>query len=172
MWMCPPGYLCRRHLLGEHNELHKFLGSYVRGRNLEGYYRKGRIAVHEIAARHAELVAELRRRGYKHKSPLPDFEVRRLGFVDRKAALRDLLERCPDCTARLHSQKGAFMEKTSFALRQYIDGGDFVKILQTTIMLAQQYQWTEREIEVFACEASGCTPDEWSVLLREAGAPR
>ena len=30
MWMVPPGEMCDKHLLGEHDELHKFLHNWVK----------------------------------------------------------------------------------------------------------------------------------------------
>ena len=37
MWMLPPKGLCRKHLLGEHVELHMLLGSMRRGKNIDGF---------------------------------------------------------------------------------------------------------------------------------------
>ena len=36
MWMLPPECMCRKHLLGEHVELHMLLGSMRRGKSIEG----------------------------------------------------------------------------------------------------------------------------------------
>lgn len=35
MWMLPTAGMCRKHLLGEHVELHMLLGSLRRGKNIE-----------------------------------------------------------------------------------------------------------------------------------------
>ena len=37
MWMLPPEMMCRKHLLGEHVELHMLLGSLRRGKNIDGF---------------------------------------------------------------------------------------------------------------------------------------
>lgn len=37
MWMVPPRHMCRKHLLGEHVELHMFVGSIKNGVRVEGY---------------------------------------------------------------------------------------------------------------------------------------
>jgi len=37
MWMLPPETMCRKHLLGEHVELHMLLGSLRRGKNIDGF---------------------------------------------------------------------------------------------------------------------------------------
>ena len=37
MWMLPTAGMCRKHLLGEHVELHMLLGSLRRGKNIEGF---------------------------------------------------------------------------------------------------------------------------------------
>ena len=51
--MTDPKLLCRAHLLGEHRYLHALA---VRGKS--------------VSLRHSLLVAEMRRRGYVHKSPV------------------------------------------------------------------------------------------------------
>jgi len=108
MWMVPPGRLCRRHLLGEHVELHMLAGAIGQGRSLAGYLANGLIEPAAIAARHAALVREMRARGYCHASDdlsglarlarHPD-AVRR-ARVDPRAAWRDLAARCPACRRR------------------------------------------------------------------------
>lgn len=72
MWMVDPELLCRRHLLGEHNELHKLLG-HIRKGNLEvvkGHAEAGDIDTSKIQERHDTLVEEMERWGYSHKSPM------------------------------------------------------------------------------------------------------
>lgn len=109
MWMIDPTRLCRKHLLGEHNELHMLTGSILKGKSLEGFVRNGLLEAHAIAARHEALAAEMLRRGYKHNSPLPAFEdalaaypehIRRC-TVDVAVAQNDLRARCTDCAALL-----------------------------------------------------------------------
>ena len=73
IWDIPPEKLCRNHLLGEHRELHAVWSILTEGK--KGYAHhpetqrwKGRL--HALYLRHRDLVQELDRRGYKHRSPL------------------------------------------------------------------------------------------------------
>ena len=68
-----PALLCRSHLLGEHRELHGLWN--ILTLRLKGYSRhpetlrwEGRLAA--LFQRHEALVAEMARRGYRHRSPL------------------------------------------------------------------------------------------------------
>lgn len=97
MWMINPKFLCRYHLLGEHKELHMLVGALNKGKNLKGYFDKNQIAIHYIIPRHEELVKEFIRRGYNHKSPLPEFNVYIKGKIDLLYNLQDLQNRCSTC---------------------------------------------------------------------------
>ena len=97
MWMVDPRRMCSQHLLGEHVELHMLVGSLRKGRSLTGFVANGLIEVHSVRARHAQLVREMKRRGFRHRSPLPSFTARRLGRVIRSKSLADLAERCKEC---------------------------------------------------------------------------
>ncbi len=73
IWDIPPGFLCRNHLLGEHRELHAIWSVLTRGK--KGYSRhpetmrwQGKLKA--LYIRHGALVREMRRRGYRHMSPL------------------------------------------------------------------------------------------------------
>jgi len=105
MWNVDPKYMCRQHLLGEHVEMHMFVGIIIKGTSLEGYIRGGLVEVHNIQKRHDELVVEMLRRGYKHHSPLPDSYKLKLiaGKVDGKWNEVELTKRCLGC--RLEVQK-------------------------------------------------------------------
>ena len=98
MWMLPTAGMCRKHLLGEHVELHMLLGSMRRGKNIEGFLSGGLVDPQRIFARHQELVAEMTRRGFKHNSPIDEHECAALavGFagrvtIDTAANAHDLL---------------------------------------------------------------------------------
>ena len=97
MWMVDPRRMCTQHLLGEHAELHMLVGSLRQKRSLGGFVANGLIEVHSVRSRHAELVGEMLRRGFRHQSPLPAFTARRLGRVFRKKSLADLVARCKAC---------------------------------------------------------------------------
>lgn len=73
IWDIDPGDLCRNHLLGEHRELHGLWN--ILTQDLTGYRRhpetlrwEGKLAA--LFARHASLVAEMKRRGFDHRSDL------------------------------------------------------------------------------------------------------
>ena len=97
MWLVDPRLMCSQHLLGEHVELHMLVGSLNRGKNIAGFLRDGLVELRSIRRRHEELVVEMQRRGFVHKSPLPAFGRRRAGQVDVTANLKELARRCVDC---------------------------------------------------------------------------
>jgi len=69
MWMCNPKILCRLHLLGEHNELHKHRHIFVKKQDVSTRIKRGQIFPEKMKERHDELADEMLRRGYKHESP-------------------------------------------------------------------------------------------------------
>lgn len=104
MWMTPPETMCRKHLLGEHVELHMLVGTINKGVSVEGFLTKNLLEPESLYARHAALVAEMKHRGYAHNSPLtamlrvlPDDQYKIK--VDRQASLAELHRRCPECLA-------------------------------------------------------------------------
>jgi len=96
-WNIDPKLLCRKHLLGEHVECHMLVGAINKGKRINGFIKKGLIQVHTTRKQHDKLATEMERRGYKHKSPLPEFESFRAGKVDQKKSIRDLGNRCSEC---------------------------------------------------------------------------
>jgi hypothetical protein len=73
IWDIPTDKLCMKHLLGEHSELHGLWN--ILTQNKSGYSRhpetlrwKGKLAA--LYLRHEELVIELKKRNYQHKSDL------------------------------------------------------------------------------------------------------
>jgi hypothetical protein len=101
MWLVDPQTMCRNHLLGEHLELHMLAGCLRQGKSIKGYIQKGFVDPSLLAKRHAELVAEMQRRGYNHSSPvgeLPELLVR--GHIDSSTNLRELNRRCAECRQR------------------------------------------------------------------------
>jgi hypothetical protein len=69
MWNVKTKTMCRQHLLGEHLEMHMFAGCLNKGINIEGYLN-GLVETDKLVERHRELVKEMRKRGYKHNSPI------------------------------------------------------------------------------------------------------
>lgn len=107
MWMSPVRMMCRQHLLGEHVESHMFIGTINRGVSVAGYADDNLMEFGSLQTRHDELVAEMQRRGFRHRSPLPAIvrceqvtPEQRAKRVDRDASFRELLRRCPACRAR------------------------------------------------------------------------
>lgn len=99
MWMVDPRKMCDQHLLGEHVELHMLVGSLRRKKTLTGFLEGGLVELHSIRTRHAELVIEMKSRGFRHASPLPVFRARTAGKVDPKQNLKELARRCEACRA-------------------------------------------------------------------------
>ena len=98
MWKVEPNKLCRKHLLGEHAEMHMFAGTIRAGKSVQGYLDKGLVELRAILPRHERLKAEMLKRGYRHASPLQAIPVQpNLGKVDVASNYRELRRRCSDC---------------------------------------------------------------------------
>jgi len=105
MWLVDPKLLCRQHLLGEHLEIHMFVGILrCRSISIKGYLDGGLLQMDKLFDRHEELAIEMKRRGYNHKSPLDKKEVENLirlwssnGFVNVEENLKELRKRCLEC---------------------------------------------------------------------------
>lgn len=93
MWNVPVEWLCRQHLLGEHNEVHCFVGCIKKGTSLKGYIDKGLVEVHNIVERHNLLAEEMIKRGYRHLSPLEEFTCQEIGCVDVEQNIKELHRR-------------------------------------------------------------------------------
>ena len=92
MWMVNPRIMCRQHLLGEHVEIHMFIGTINRGKSVKGYLEKGLLEVHNLYNRHEELVKEMK---WKF--------VEKVGIIDKERNLNELISRCSKCEKR-HSK--------------------------------------------------------------------
>lgn len=73
IWDLPPSYLCRKHLLGEHRELHALWT--ILTQNKKGYRNhpetKRWVGKEKaLFLRHEKLVLEMHKRGYNHHSDL------------------------------------------------------------------------------------------------------
>lgn len=104
MWMVDPKILCRKHLLGEHGEIHKHRHNFVKRHRMDG--RMGQIEPESMERRHDALVAEMERRAYNHKSPYsqPDTSYLPEMKVNVADALADLLDRCEECKKRYNAR--------------------------------------------------------------------
>jgi len=75
VWDIPVRQLCRKHLLGEHRELHGLWNILTKHKGKGGYSRHPETLrwvgkSRALYNRHEALVVEMLRRGYKHLSPL------------------------------------------------------------------------------------------------------
>jgi hypothetical protein len=112
MWMCDPKILCTKHLLGEHVEMHMFLGHLQKKRGITGYLKNNCLEPRSIYQRHEDLAAELIRRGFNHKSPMneTDFNIVcdlpiecQYWEVNKEENLKNLTGRCEKCNDRFIS---------------------------------------------------------------------
>ena len=105
LWMVNPEIMCNQHLLGEHVEIHMFVGSILKKKSLDGYIKNNLLEPKSLISRHGELVAEMLNRNMNHKSELPNFDLDYLSDniknhkIDSKKSLADLVNRCPTCRA-------------------------------------------------------------------------
>lgn len=105
MWKVDPKVLCTKHLLGEHVEMHMFVGTIRKGVSMDGYIVGGLVETQHIKSRHDELAAEMVRRGMNHKSPMENLSVAPAGSVNVEGNLVELARRCPTCRALQGEQK-------------------------------------------------------------------
>lgn len=101
MWMVNPKKMCRNHLLGEHKEIHQLIGSLNKNKSVKGHLEKGQIEIHNIKKRHEQLVKEMKSRGYKHMSPLPEFKDYKAGKINISENEKELIKRCKECRKML-----------------------------------------------------------------------
>lgn len=107
MWMINPSKLCKKHLLGEHGELHKFMKSWEKQHSITGRIAVNSVEPMSYKSRHDALALEMQKRGFNHSSPLsqPDFgylsEHERNTTVDVFESTVLLINRCADCAERM-----------------------------------------------------------------------
>lgn len=105
-------YLCDKHLLGAHGELHKHRPSFVKKYSVSG---RVELVVQIEPARmgryHEELAREMVRRGMNHRSPYeaPDLSYlprrHRLAKVSLKENIKTLKLRCIQCALKIKKLK-------------------------------------------------------------------
>ncbi len=101
--MVDPRSMCDRHLLGEHVELHMLAGTLARRRSIDGFIAKGLLEPSAMGPRHERLAREMARRGFEHRSPLPESDLSylpgaaRTARVDVEESSRELTARCGRC---------------------------------------------------------------------------
>lgn len=110
--MIDPKLLCRKHLLGEHGEIHKHRHNFVKKHRITNrIFPIVQIEPFSMEKRHDDLAIEMVNRGYNHQSPfsqpdisyLPDQEknVR----VDISNSIMDLKKRCPECESNIKNHE-------------------------------------------------------------------
>jgi hypothetical protein len=75
IWDVPVNRLCRSHLLGEHRELHAVWSIISQGKKGYATHPETRRWVGKLSAlyrRHEDQVREIKRRGWRHASPLDE----------------------------------------------------------------------------------------------------
>ncbi len=93
IWDIEPKHLCRNHLLAEHRELHAIWN--ILTKKKKGYSKhpetlRWKGGLKSLYLRHQKLVAEFKKRGYKHNSPL-DSKLAK-GFKKQKIFVNTLKE--------------------------------------------------------------------------------
>ena len=107
MWMVNPGFMCNKHLLGEHVECHMLVGHLQRRRRITNYIRFNLLQPHSLRERHDQLALEMEDRSMVHASPLPEFDLsylpeeHRTYTVNVEDSLIELSRRCSECKRRL-----------------------------------------------------------------------
>jgi hypothetical protein len=104
--MVDPFILCRKHLLGEHVEHRMFAGTINKRVSINGYLKNNLLEPLKLKQRHRELAKEMSRRGYSHKSELPEIQFDNLTpsqiahKINKTLALNNLISRCSECKER------------------------------------------------------------------------
>jgi len=102
--MAPVNKMCNKHLLGEHVEIHMFIGSIRKGISITGYIKNDLLEPKSIYKRHNEIAEEMKKRGFNHRSPLPKINLSSIIIkeylnhrIDWRNSYNDLLSRCINC---------------------------------------------------------------------------
>ena len=109
--MIDPKLLCRKHLLGEHGEIHKHRHNFVKHHRIDKRIEPVvQIEPMSMQVRHDELSKEMVRRGFNHQSPFeqPDISYlpkhQRFAKVDLDISKSDLMDRCPECLKNIKNE--------------------------------------------------------------------
>ena len=105
MWLVNPKHMCRKHLLGEHVELHMFIGTLKRKKSIQGFIDNNLLQLDQLYSRHEELVQELINRGYNHNSNLQIIDLSYYKdyfykYINKQQSKLDLFSRCKECNDR------------------------------------------------------------------------
>ena len=100
--MVDPQVMCDKHLLGEHVELHMFIGTIKKGIRVDGYIKNDLLEIQSIYSKHDDLIKEMNKRGMKHKSPLQLIDISNVKkiTIPRGWSKHQLISRCNECKKR------------------------------------------------------------------------
>ena len=111
MWMTKPDFMCDKHLLGEHAECHMLAANLLRKRKITNYIKFNLLEPKSLHKRHNQLAEQMKKRNFKHNSPLPDISIEYLPDYQKKYSvntqnsLKDLLGRSPRCRKKYRKLK-------------------------------------------------------------------
>lgn len=106
-WNVDPELMCDNHLLGEHNEIHKAVGSIESGRSIQGHIDKGQLNPRDFKRRHDVVVSEMKKRDMNHNSPLESSaDLSEFDWVNisKGVNIMDLWMRCDECHERIEER--------------------------------------------------------------------
>lgn len=102
MWMVNPLLMCKKHINGEHNEIHKHRHNFVKKHSMAKRILLNQIEPKSMKVRHDELSLYI-----KHNSPyeMPDISYLTLSEqnykIDTNSSFNELMIRCKDCRDKL-----------------------------------------------------------------------
>jgi len=79
IWDIQPKYLCNKHLIAEHGELHSLwsvINNHKKGFSHHPETERWRGKLRALYLRHQELANEIVKRGFRHQSPLDKRQAR------------------------------------------------------------------------------------------------
>lgn len=99
MWMIPPEFMCKKHIVGEHGEIHKFKKSFEKQFKIDNrMFPIIQILPAEMKTRHDELAKYL---NHKSEYKLPNLNYLPEKYlnaeIDIEYNIKDLSDRCPEC---------------------------------------------------------------------------
>jgi hypothetical protein len=114
IWDIEPKYLCRKHLLAEHRELHGLWNILTIHKGVGGYSHHPETLrwvgkQKALFLRHEKLVEEFSKRGYNHKTPL---EKKYISGLSKQTILLNTLK----------EQIKLLQEKDCKCLLKYVEG--------------------------------------------------
>ena len=109
MWAVHPKVMCKKHLMEEHNNLHKFVNMIKRDSDLTKYKVNNYLDPKAIPHRHGLLTKEMERRGISHVSPISarDIYTKYMNWnlvrikLDSYRDVNELYDKCFQCRRRM-----------------------------------------------------------------------